>query len=136
MACLDTSVLVDLLGRSGRARAATLADFVADVAREDGSLVTTRLCLAELYVGIERGHDPEAALAAMSAVITEIEVLEFDDGAARTFGSIKAELLDRGEPVGDVDLLIAAIAVRHDHALITSNVRDFARVPGLRVKAC
>lgn len=136
MACLDSSVLIDLLGRSGRARASDVAAFVEDVAEKEGSLVTTRICLAELYVGIERSGDPEKAKIQVDEVMNGIEVLEFDDQAALRFGIIKAELLDRGQPVGDMDVLIAAIAMQNDHAIITSNHRDFSRIMGLRVLAC
>jgi predicted nucleic acid-binding protein len=39
-----------------------------------------------------------------------------------------------GQLIGDRDLLIAATALTHGYDLLTNNLRDFARVPGLRVR--
>jgi tRNA(fMet)-specific endonuclease VapC len=38
-----------------------------------------------------------------------------------------------GQPIGPHDLLIAATALRHGAALVTRNVAEFSRVPGLEV---
>ncbi len=63
-----------------------------------------------------------------------LQWLEFDQEACRLAGRIGAELIDRGEPLGAGDLLIAAISLRHGQRLITRN-RGFARVPGLQVES-
>ena len=57
----------------------------------------------------------------------------FDEAAAHRYGEVRAELEARGEPIGDSDTRIAAIALVHDLTLVTGNVRHFERVPGLRL---
>ena len=66
--------------------------------------------------------------------MTNIAVLAFDEAAAVEFGRIGAELAERGLPIGDFDVLIAAHAVAVGAVLITNNERHFARVRGLRVE--
>ncbi|MGN6279149.1 MAG: type II toxin-antitoxin system VapC family toxin [Sphingomonas sp.] len=85
-----------------------------------GSVVTSTLCVAEALFGI----DDEAQL---SAVIEAFEPLPFDIAAARTFPSVPFHR-------GRLDRLIAAQALSRDLTIVTSNERDFADVPGLRVE--
>ncbi len=49
------------------------------------------------------------------------------------FAVLRADLRRRGQLIPDLDLLIAATALSHDLALLTRNVRHFARIPGLRI---
>ena len=58
--------------------------------------------------------------------------LVFDDESAEIYGKIRAALNSKGSPIGPNDLLIAAIAVRHDALLITHNTGEFGRVKGLQ----
>ena len=62
-----------------------------------------------------------------------IELVSFDEGAAAVAGSIRAKLRQDGEPIGPYDVLIAAQALRRGATLVTANIREFARVPGLVV---
>ena len=58
--------------------------------------------------------------------------LPFDDRCAAEYGTIRADLSARGEPIGPLDLLIAATARAHDLTLVSHNVGEFSRVAGLR----
>ncbi|MBI3979310.1 MAG: virulence-associated protein [Chloroflexi bacterium] len=61
-------------------------------------------------------------------------VLPFDVAAAGRCGQIRAHLERQGTLIGDADLRIAAIALVHDLAVVTGNVRHFQRIPGLAVQ--
>jgi len=61
-------------------------------------------------------------------------ILPFDEQAAREYGAIRAHLESRGEMIGDRDCMIAAIARSQSMALVSHNVADFSRVPGLKVQ--
>lgn len=50
------------------------------------------------------------------------------------YGAIRADLEKQGTPIGLNDLLIAAIALANDLALITHNVREFGRIANLRIE--
>jgi tRNA(fMet)-specific endonuclease VapC len=61
-------------------------------------------------------------------------VLSFDVEDARHAGAIRAELAAAGTPIGPYDALIAGQARARCLVLVTHNVREFARVPGLQVE--
>ena len=63
-------------------------------------------------------------------IYLKIQVLEFDAGAAAEFERLK-RLRVR---IGAMDLKIAAITLAHDATVLTRNIKDFSRVPGLRVE--
>ena len=62
-----------------------------------------------------------------------IDVLPFETEDAAHAGDIRAHLERRGTPIGHYDYLIAAQARRRGATLVTANVREFERVPGLLV---
>ena len=133
MACLDTTVLVDLLRPHGEWKRRALEKVRGLVRRGEG-LVTTRFNLAELYVGVERSDDPEREEGAIQAVAGDFGVLDFDDRAARLFGQITAHLQRIGKPAGDMDVLIAATSMAAGHCLVTRNPAHFTGVPELAVE--
>ncbi len=58
-------------------------------------------------------------------------MFDFDLAAARHFGEIRAELQQRGTPIGPYDLQIAGIARANQLILVTNNLNEFSRVPNL-----
>jgi tRNA(fMet)-specific endonuclease VapC len=63
-----------------------------------------------------------------------LQVLPFDTLAAREAGKLRQQLRERGTPIGDMDMLIAAHALSVNAVVVTNNVKEFARVPGLKVE--
>lgn len=134
MACLDTSALIDCLGRRGARRSIGVRKLLAEALAAGERLTTTRLCAAELWVGVERSDDPLREEQRVVALLSEFVILELDDSAARWFGRNQAVLLAAGTPIGDVDVLIASIAMASGETLITRDTADFARIAGLRLQ--
>ena len=60
-----------------------------------------------------------------------MHLLAFDSECAAIAARIRADLEAAGTPIGPHDTLIAATALRHQATLVTRNVREFSRVPGL-----
>ena len=58
----------------------------------------------------------------------------FDRDAGVVYGRVRTQLEKKGQPIGSMDLLIAAHAISLDVRLITHNVREFGKVPGLRIE--
>lgn len=88
----------------------------------------------ELRYGLLR-LPPEAAtprLAALAVLLRPMQTLPFDSECAAHAARIRAELEAAGAPIGPHDTLIAATALRHQGTLVTRNVREFSRVPGLQ----
>ena len=93
-------------------------------------------CTGPLWAGFfwldEQGTTgPAPRLAALAQLLRPMQLLPFDRECAAHAAQIRAHLDAAGTPIGAHDLLIAAIALRHQATLVTRNVREFTRVPGL-----
>jgi tRNA(fMet)-specific endonuclease VapC len=66
--------------------------------------------------------------------LLSLVVAPFDSAAAQVYGEIRSALRRRGTPIGPLDMLIAAHAMALGLPLVTNNLREFRRVPGLRVE--
>lgn len=133
MACLDTTILVDLMRRRAKLRPRALRKLQQLLDRGE-LLVTTRLTVAELYVGVERSDDAEREEQLVQAALQGLGILDFDDRGARLFGRISAHFQEMGQPAGDMDVLIAATAMAAGHCLVTRNPAHFKNVPDLAVE--
>jgi len=85
----------------------------------------------ELYYGAFKGRRVADNLARVEGLM--FEVLDFDPEDARVAGQLRAQLAQAGTPIGPYDVLIAGQALARGLALVTHNVREFQRVPGLQV---
>lgn len=92
------------------------------------------MTLAELEFGAARSSAPERARAALERFALPFEVLPFGASATRAYGCLRAYLQRRGELIGPMDMLIAAHAASLGLTLVTSNLREFSRLPGLRTE--
>jgi len=99
----------------------------------DEELATTAISVAELTHGANRSIHREDNLARLEVLLSALIILPFDEAAARRFGILKAELEKGGEPLDDMDLQIASIALENDLPLVTNNTRHFNRLNGLRL---
>jgi tRNA(fMet)-specific endonuclease VapC len=90
--------------------------------------------LGELVFGAEHSQQVERNLADIEAMVARIEVLPFDNKAAYHFGQIRAPLYGVGHPIGPYDMMIAAQARAGGLILVTNNVKEFERVPGLQIE--
>ena len=84
----------------------------------------------ELFYGAYKGQRTAENLARVDAL--RFEVLEFDREDAHHAGRLRASLAASGTPIGPYDALIAGQAIARRLTLITHNIREFGRVPGLR----
>lgn len=128
MYMLDTDICIYLLN----SRSPTL---IAKV-QASPDLCISAITYAELCYGIENGA-PERAKACWSqlAFFTRlVEVLPLPRAAGRSYGRIRSLLKKKGEMIGGNDLLIAAHAMSADAVLVSNNLREFQRVPGLKLE--
>ena len=66
--------------------------------------------------------------------LAAFEITPFDAPAATAYGSLHAHLQAQGTPIGLLDTVIAAHALALSATVVTKNVREFGRVPGLTVE--
>jgi tRNA(fMet)-specific endonuclease VapC len=90
------------------------------------------IVLHELYFGAFKSQQRERNLARVDGL--RFEVLPLDTEDARHGGEIRAWLAAQGTPIGAYDLLIAGQARARGLVLVTRNLREFERVPGLKVE--
>jgi tRNA(fMet)-specific endonuclease VapC len=97
-------------------------------------LLISAIAIFELRYGIAKSDRREASGRLLDVFLAErFEILRFDSEDAEEAGSIRAHLEKQGTPIGPYDVLIAAQARRRGAALVTTNRREFERVPGLIV---
>ncbi|WP_293373130.1 type II toxin-antitoxin system VapC family toxin [Nevskia sp.] len=89
--------------------------------------------LAELEVGAHLSKHPQQTREALDSLLENLTILPFDRAAAEVYGFLRASLQSAGRQIGPLDMLIAAHALSLDLPLLTGNVSEFGRVPGLRV---
>jgi tRNA(fMet)-specific endonuclease VapC len=96
-------------------------------------LCISAITLAELRYGAER-KGSKRLHGLIDTFTSAVEVASFDETAAAEFGRLASVLAERGTPIGEFDVLIAAHAVALRCTLVTNNVRHFSKVPGLSVE--
>ena len=102
--------------------------------QHDGQMGISTVTQGELVFGAERSSRPRENLEILEGFTARLDVLPFDSAAAVHFGQIRAELLARGRPIGPYDTMIAAHARSQGLILVTNNLAEFERVPGLRLE--
>ncbi len=125
---LDTCVLSDFArgepGTLARLKAATPSD-----------LAVSAITVMEIEYGLARVPSRVARIGpVMRALLGAITTVTFSGEDARAAASLRAALESKGRPIGAYDILIAGTALSRGYGLVTSNVREFHRVSGLRVE--
>jgi tRNA(fMet)-specific endonuclease VapC len=99
--------------------------------RHHGRMAISSITLAELVHGAEKSSDVSRNMAVVDDFVSRLAVLAYDDKAAWQYGNIRASLEKIGQPIGVNDLHIAAHARSNGLTLVSNNLREFERVPGL-----
>ena len=89
------------------------------------------IVLGELELGAWRSDRMKQSFAAVRDLAAGVQVVNLDADVARQYGQLRAHLLSIGRPIGPNDLWIAAHALALDLPLVTHNLSEFRRVPGL-----
>jgi tRNA(fMet)-specific endonuclease VapC len=124
---LDTNIVSDLIRNP-------VGDVTRRLAAEgEDSVAVSIIVAAELRYGSAKRGSPRLN-ALVDGMLRRITVLPLRLPADSAYGAIRTSLEARGRPIGHNDLLIAAHALTLDLPLVTDNVGEFTRVPGLRVE--
>ena len=125
---LDTNVLIALVTRRSDALLRRVE------AAEPGTLVTSSVVAHELYFGAYRSQKIEFNLETLRLLFADLVVLALDREDARMAGEIRAALARQGTPIGPYDVLIAGQAKARGLTLVTNNLSEFRRIPGLALE--
>lgn len=123
---LDTNICIAIINRDERVR--------SYLERHAPSAVRmSAITLAELRFGIAKSTQPKRAVANLNVLLSKVGVVPFDEAATVRYGELRALLERRGASIGPLDTVIAAHALSLHWTLVTHNMREFRRVPGLVV---
>jgi tRNA(fMet)-specific endonuclease VapC len=98
-----------------------------------GEIGVSSVVAAELAYGVVKSGSSRNRQA-LEMFLAPLIILPFDEAVIWAYGELRAELERRGTPIGSLDTMIAAHAIRQQALLVTNNTREFARVPGLRLE--
>ncbi len=97
-------------------------------------ICVSAITYAELTYGVEKSMAVEKNRLALALLFSNIEVLNFDIKAAIHYGKIRAYLEKQGTPIGPLDMMIAAHAMSLGYTVVTNNIKEFERVPDLKLE--
>jgi tRNA(fMet)-specific endonuclease VapC len=124
---LDTNICIYVI----KNRPPRLRDRFSDFADQ---LCISIITLAELIYGAEKSARPHENLTVVEQFCARLEVLPFAERAATHYGQLWAELERTGQRIGVHDMMIGAHARSEGLTVVTNNLREFRRMPGLRLE--
>jgi tRNA(fMet)-specific endonuclease VapC len=128
MLMLDANVVIALVA----GKALNVRDRFVAAVNDDCVVAVSSVVMFELKFGIAKSVRQTMNDDALRKFLSgSTEILPFDEEDAAVAGRIRAELHQKGTPIGPYDVMIAGHALRHGATLVTANVREFSRVDGL-----
>ena len=124
---LDTNILSVLI----RDPQGTVAQRITSAG--ESTVCTSIVVAAELRFGAKKSGSSKLA-DRIDLILSALDILPLEVPADRHYGEVRQQLARQGTPIGPNDLLIAAQALALDLTVVTANVEEFARVPGLMVE--
>jgi tRNA(fMet)-specific endonuclease VapC len=121
---LDTNIVIYLIKRRP-------IDVMGVFNENAGRMAISAITLSELFHGAEKSAKVAQNLAVVEEFASLLDVLPYSAKASQHYGAIRAALERTGRPIGVNDLHIAAHARSEGLTLVTNNLAEFERVPGL-----
>jgi tRNA(fMet)-specific endonuclease VapC len=126
---LDANVLIDLANQ----RRPFVRDRFDAALAAGHTLTTCSLAAQELLYGASISARPDVQLLTARTLFGLVRVSEFSLDDAEAAAALRAVLKAAGRPIGSIDVLIAGQALGRGWAVVTGNLREFSRVPGLEI---
>ena len=124
---LDTDACIALIKR----KPAKLLRKIGALAPGEAGI--SAVTLAELRFGVAKSVQRERNARALDEFLLPLEIADFDEAAAASYGKARPAVEAAGRPIGPLDTLIGAHALSLGAILVTHNIREFRRIPGLIV---
>lgn len=126
MYVLDTNTLIYYFKGQGQ-----VAQNLANTPPQE--IIISTIVVFELQVGIAKSNSPSKRIQQLQQLLSQVHQVDFDRGMAIAAATIRAQLEQQGTPIGPMDILIAGTALSLQATLVTHNVREFSRIPGLTI---
>lgn len=125
---LDTNICIYI----AKKKSAALMKKFEDLAL--GEIGMSVITFGELLYGANKSHSPKQAHDKLVEIVTLIPALPLNDKVSDHYGEIRAFLEKKGKPIGNNDLWIASHARALNIILVTNNMKEFDRVPDLKLE--
>ena len=99
-----------------------------------GEIAISSITVSELYYGAYKSSKQEQNLLGLNNFLSPFNIIEFDIECALAYGKVRAELENKGQIIGSMDMLIASCSLAKNFTLITNNLKEFKRIKGLKVE--
>lgn len=126
---LDTGVAADYMFRRGDVYARARGEVAAGT-----RLGVCLPVLGELFAGVENSDTRDRNRQRLVNQLRDFAIWPFDRQSAEEYGRLFAMLRRAGRPMPQIDIQIAAIALRLPHCTLATRDSDFAAIPGLRLE--
>ena len=125
---LDTNICIYLIRKKSNRALKKLLQ------HEPEEICISAVTYAELVHGVEKSKAIERNRVLLTQLLSNIEIMNFDDKAAEEYGNIRTNLEEKGFPIGPLDTMIAGHARSLGYILVTNNTKEFNRVENLVVE--
>ncbi len=126
MYALDTNTVLDYFRNRGN-----VAKNLFSV--PPGEVALPAIVAYEVWFGVLGSQNAKRRESQYEQFLGTVRILDFDSAVTRRAAEMRHALEQRGQGIGPMDTLIAATALAHNATLVTRNLREFARVEGLKV---
>jgi tRNA(fMet)-specific endonuclease VapC len=120
---LDTSVIIDVFKQHNT---------IAQKLDQMSEIYVPVVVVGELLYGAYKSNDPGKHIRQLQSFLTNCKILRSDEITADHYGSIKAVLSNKGKPIPENDIWIAATARQHNLPLFTSD-KHFQEIDSLNL---
>ena len=124
---LDTNVVIEFLNGNK-----SVTEKIKD---EIDKIALSAFVVAELDYGAKVSQKAVRNLEILYRFINIVQIVPFDLECAKMLGTIKSRLKNIGKPTGEVDAMIAAVAMANNAEFVTANKRHFDNIEGLQLKS-
>jgi tRNA(fMet)-specific endonuclease VapC len=99
-----------------------------------GEIGVSTVTVSELQYGVAKSANQRKNEVRLDEFLAPLEILPYDQTAAKAYGHIRFQLEKRGQSIGPLDLLIAAHASSQNLILITNDEMEFSRIKNLKIE--
>ena len=128
MYLLDTNICIYLIKK----KHPPLIEKVLE--KDTFNIAISAVTVAELEYGIAKSFYPKKNRDTLLAFLTPFEIIPFSKKDCENFGFLRVHLNKKGTPIGPYDLQIAAQCISRDLCIVTNNVKEFERVPEIKIE--
>ncbi|AKP74910.1 tRNA(fMet)-specific endonuclease VapC (plasmid) [Piscirickettsia salmonis] len=127
---LDTNICIYLIKQKPR----SYYERLMEVEKSRHILAISSIVLSELQFGVARSQHQRKNQEAINTLVNKLDVLPYEEKAAKYYGDLRADLQKKGTVIGGNDMIIAAHALSEKAVLVTHNTKEFQRVDHLELE--